>query len=140
MGEKDPETTVSSTLIFDTDILVSYTKKHAGALKVLARVPLAERRISVISCLELMHGCRDARELRDANEFLAEAFVEVLPLTPQICDSARLLMKRYVLSRKPDPHDTLIASTALAAGEVLATGNIKHFDFVPGLALSAFRP
>jgi predicted nucleic acid-binding protein len=140
LGEKDPEAAVSSPLIFDTDILISFTKKHAGAVKFLARVPLAERRISVISCLELMHGCRDAGELLGVNEFLTEAFVEVLPLTPQICDSARRLMKAYVVSRRPDLHDTLIASTALAAGEILATGNIKHFDFVPGLVLNAFRP
>jgi predicted nucleic acid-binding protein len=127
-------------LIFDTDILVSYTKKQVEAAKFLLEVPLAERRVSAISWLELMYGCRNLQELRDANEFLTEAFVEIVPISPQICDSARILMKKFVLSRRPSSNDTLIAATALAAGEALATANVKHFDFVPGLTLRPFRP
>jgi predicted nucleic acid-binding protein len=127
-------------LIFDTDILVSYTKKRAEAAKFLRVVPLVERKISAISWLELIYGCRNVQELRDAEEFLVEAFAEVVPLTPQICDTARALMNRFVLSRRPSANDTLIAATALAAGEVLATGNVKHFDFVPGLTLRPFKP
>jgi predicted nucleic acid-binding protein len=36
--------------------------------------------------------------------------------------------------------DVLIAATALDCGEVVATANVKHFDFIPGLVVKPFRP
>ncbi len=127
-------------MIFDTDILVWYTRKHAAATRLLESVPFPERRICFISYFELLYGCRNKKQLSDAKEFLSEAFVETLPLTPEICEGARRLMDAFVLTRRPQPNDTLIASTAMSRGEVLATGNVKHFDFIPGLALRPFRP
>ncbi len=49
-------------------------------------------------------------------------------------------MESFVLSRRPQVSDVLIAATALQHDEVLATANLNHFDFVPGLKLGPFRP
>jgi predicted nucleic acid-binding protein len=53
---------------------------------------------------------------------------------------AARLMERYLLAKRPQVEDMLIAATALSRGEALATGNLKHFNFVPGLSLKSFRP
>jgi predicted nucleic acid-binding protein len=127
-------------LIFDTDILIWYMRKHAGAAAFVSKVPVAERNLSAISWLELLYGCRNRRELGEARQLITEAFAQVLPLTESIGASARQLMEQFVLSRRPGSNDVLIAATALGRGEALATANRKHFDFIPGLEVKVFRP
>jgi predicted nucleic acid-binding protein len=125
-------------LIFDTDILVWYLKKRAEAAAFIQAVPIGERRVSVVSVLELLHGCRTRTELRDAKEFIEDGLAEVVPITPSISAKAQEIMQQFVLSRKPGALDTLIAATALERGDVLATGNVKHFNHLPGLSIKAF--
>jgi len=127
-------------VIFDTDILVWYLRKRTEAATFLARVPLAERNVSTITYLELLYGCRDRAGLRDVQEFVSGAFSEVVPITEAISEAARQIMERFALSHRPDVTDVLIAATALNRGEVVATGNVKHFDFIPGLVIKPFRP
>ncbi len=73
-------------------------------------------------------------------QLVADLFAEVVPLTEGITEAARQLMERFVLSRRPESDDVLIAATALSRGEPVATGNLKHFDFIPGLVIKPFRP
>jgi predicted nucleic acid-binding protein len=127
-------------VIFDTDILVWYLRKRAEAATFLERVPPAERNVSTITYLELLYGCLDRGGLRDVQEFVSGAFSEVVPITEAISETARQIMERFALSHRPDVTDVLIAATALKRGEVVATGNVKHFDFIPGLAIKPFRP
>ena len=139
MAPQDPHSQVSG-LIFDSDILVWVLKKHPGAVDLVERVPLAERRVSAISRLELLYGCRDRVELHNLREHFSSKYAEVVPLSEKITASAEHLMDRFVLSRRPDVNDVLIAATALDRDEVLATANRKHFDFVPALKLKLFHP
>ena len=108
MGEENPQASVFLTLIIDTDVLVWYLKKRPEAAAFIQGVSPGERRVSVVSVLELLHGCRNRIEFQDAEEFVEGAL------------------------------DTLIAATALEEGETLATGNVKHFRFIPGLTIKAF--
>jgi predicted nucleic acid-binding protein len=126
-------------LIFDTDILVWVLRRHLGAVAFVERVPLAERRISAISFLELLHGCRDLEELNRLNKHVLTKFGEISPITELITESATRLMGRFALSHRPDVSDVIIAATALNQEETVATGNVKHFDFIPGLAVKRFR-
>jgi predicted nucleic acid-binding protein len=48
-------------------------------------------------------------------------------------------MREFGRSHQPSAPDTLIAATALETGEALATGNVKHFRFVPGLVIRPFQ-
>jgi tRNA(fMet)-specific endonuclease VapC len=125
-------------LIIDTDVLVWYLKKRAEAAAFLQGISPTERRVSVVSVLELLRGCRNRGELRDAEEFIEGGLTEVVPVTPAISSMARRIMQQFVLSKRPGALDTLIAATALEEGEVLATGNVKHFQFVPGLTIKPF--
>ncbi|MBZ5515507.1 MAG: type II toxin-antitoxin system VapC family toxin [Acidobacteriia bacterium] len=138
MVAEDPDSTVSA-LIFDTDILVWVLRRHLGAVAFVERVPVAERKISAISYLELLRGCRDLEELNRLSKHVMSKFGEVLHLSESITESASRLMERFALAHRPDVSDVIIAATALGLDETVATGNIKHFDFIPGLSLKRFR-
>jgi predicted nucleic acid-binding protein len=69
-----------------------------------------------------------------------ELFAEVVPITEITTLSAWRLMKSFVLAHRLDPTDALIGATALVRQEPLATANHKHFKFIPGLSVRAFRP
>lgn len=127
-------------MIFDTDIVVWILRKLPGAMRFAEAVKPGERNLSVISHLELLHGCRDLEELQDLQELIGGWFVEVLPVTKEISNAAQEIMEKFTLSRRPGMGDVLIAATALDHGEPVATCNRKHFDFVPGLDLKVFRP
>jgi len=103
-------------------------------------VPLTERRISAISYLELLYGCRDKLQLRQLVEHVSTKYSETLPVSETITSSALQIMERFALSHRPEATDVLIAATALNRGEVVATANVKHFDFIPGLTVKPFRP
>jgi predicted nucleic acid-binding protein len=126
-------------LIFDSDILIEFLNRNPAAAKWIARVPRLERNISAVSYLEVLYGCRDKKELEEFQRFVATALAEVIALNETVSRTAVQLMERYVLGRRLDTGDALIAATALDRGEALATANVKHFDFIPGLAVQAFR-
>jgi tRNA(fMet)-specific endonuclease VapC len=127
-------------LIFDTDILVWVLRRYVPAIEFVERVPLALRKMSAVSRLELLYGCRDQSQLQRLQKHIDAQYAEILPLSETISATAGRLMESFVLSRRPQVNDVLIAATALQHDEVLATANLKHFDFVPGLKLKPFRP
>jgi hypothetical protein len=127
-------------LIFDTDILVWVHRGHPEAARFINRVPVEERNLSVISFLELLYGSRDATDLRNVQKLVEELFAEVVPMTESISASALRIMKSSVLAHRLDVSDAVIAATALSRQEPVATGNQKHFKFIPGLSVRLFRP
>ncbi len=127
-------------MIFDTDILVWLLRRHPEAIRFVDRVPPPDRNLSAGSYLELVYGCRDAEDIKQIQRLVFDLFAEIVPLTEVITASGVRLMENYALSHRPDVTDVLIGATALTRGEMLATGNLKHFDFIPGLEIKAFRP
>jgi len=127
-------------LIFDTDIVIGLLRNHPGATDFVDRVPFAERNLPAISYLEALYGCRNSAEVSNLRKLVVDLFAQVLPLTERITETAQELMERFVLSRRPDAEDVLIAATALSRHEEVATGNQKHFNFIPGLIVKPFRP
>ena len=126
-------------MILDSDIVIWMLRGDSSALKFAKAYSPERRNISVVTQLELLQGCRDSREQRAFEELLAGWFDEVVPLDAGISRRAVSLMREFGLSHRPSAADALLASTALEAGETLATGNIKHFRFVPGLVIKPFR-
>ena len=127
-------------MIFDTDIVIWLLRNQPGATDFVDRVPFAERNLPAISYLEALYGCRNSAELSNLRKLVVDLFAQVLPLTERITETAQELMERFVLSRRPDAEDVLIAATALSRHEEVATGNLKHFNFIPGLIVKPFRP
>ena len=114
-------------------------RRHPKAVRFARAIDPTERNVSVVSYLEVLRGCRNRMEANDFREFMDEWFTEVVPLKPEIGDSAVSLMAQFALSHRPGVDDMLIAATALYRKEIVATGNLKHFSFVPGLVVQRFQ-
>jgi predicted nucleic acid-binding protein len=95
--------------------------------------------MSVVSELELLEGCRNRREQRAVEELLSGWFAEIIPVDAGMSRLAVRLMQQFGLSHRPGMADVLIAATALETSQPLATSNVKHFLFVPGLEIEPFK-
>ncbi|MGH9356900.1 MAG: type II toxin-antitoxin system VapC family toxin [Terriglobia bacterium] len=126
-------------MIFDSDILIEFLGRNHSAAACIENVPRLERNISVVSYLEVLYGCRSRRELGEFRQFVATYLTEVIPVTEVISRRAVQLKEDHVLSRRLGVGDALIAATALTRGDVLSTGNLKQFKFIPGLAIRVFQ-
>jgi hypothetical protein len=124
--------------LVDTDILIDASRGIVEAIEFLkdqeGRGDLA---VSVITQMELLTGCRDKAELRVVNSFLRR--FEVVPLDELISTLAVKFVARHRLSHGLQIPDALIAATASARGYWLASKNRKHYHFIRGLKLLAYR-
>jgi tRNA(fMet)-specific endonuclease VapC len=125
-------------LILDSDIIVWVLRGHPRAIALVDPLPPAERNVSTISYMELLRGCRDKPDMQRTVKLFEDELGEIVPLDDRVTGIAVELMERHGLSRRPTIPDILIAATALARGDVLATGNLKHFDYIAGLRLKRF--
>jgi predicted nucleic acid-binding protein len=112
---------------------------HPKAVRFARMIDPAERNVSVVSYLEVLRGCRNRLEANDFKQFMEEWFTEIIPLKAEIGESAVLLMAQFALAHHPGIDDMLIAATALDRKEMLATGNMKHFNFISGLIVQRFQ-
>ncbi len=126
-------------MIFDTDVTIWILRGEPRALDFARATPPDRRLMSVVSELELLEGCRNQREQRAVEELLNGWFGEIIPVDVGVSRVAVRLMQQFGLSHRPGMADVLIAATALETGEALATSNLKHFRFVPGLAIEPFK-
>lgn len=127
-------------MILDTDIIVWVLRGHPRAIAFVDRLPLAERNFSSISHLELLRGCRDKPDMQRTLQLIQDELAEIVPLDEKVTGLAVDLMEMYALSRRPGIPDILIAATAMTRGEMLATGNVRDFDYIAGLRLKPFLP
>ena len=125
-------------MILDTNIIVWVLRAHPRAVAFVDRVPVAERNLSSISHMELLRGCRDKLDMERTIRLIEEELGETVPVDEQMTTLAIDLMKEYALARRPGIPDLLIAATAMTRGEVLATENLKDFQYIPGLRLKPF--
>jgi predicted nucleic acid-binding protein len=125
-------------LILDTNIIVWVLRAHPRAIAFVDRLPLAERNVSSISHMELLRGCRDKLDMEQTLRLIEEELGETVPVDEKMTKLAIDLMKKYALARRPGVPDLLIAATAMTRGEVLATENVKDFQYIPGLRLKPF--
>ncbi len=128
-------------VLIDTGLLVDLERGVANPT-VDAAIGEEDRAISVITVSELLHGVHRAEGAQRARR---RAFVEhilagmrALEITEQVARVhadiwAQLAARGEVIGA----HDLWIATTALAHGMGLATGNTHEFKRVPGLRLIA---
>lgn len=124
-------------MIFDTDVLIWVQRGNPKAAKVVDAVP--QRRISILTQMELMQGVRDRKEARLVREFLSDFDFRILPFTESIGHRAAVYVEQLALSHGLRANDALIAATAVESAETLCSANAKHFRPVPGLELSVLK-
>jgi len=120
--------------LIDTDILIDARNGLADGVNLLAAQSAgAGIRASVVSCMELVAGCRNGRELINLQQFLRQ--ITVVQTMAATSDRAFVLMQSWFLSHGLQIADALIAATAIENGLTLFTRNIRHFQMIPGLTV-----
>ncbi|HVT14827.1 MAG TPA: type II toxin-antitoxin system VapC family toxin [Thermoanaerobaculia bacterium] len=127
--------------LFDTDAVSEVLKKRPapGYLGWLARLPRAEQFTSAVSIGELFRG---AFRSADSNLHLQNIESRVLPavtVLPYDVAVARVYGQIHSqlagAGKNLADADLQIAATAIHHGLELVTGNLRHFERIPGLRL-----
>jgi predicted nucleic acid-binding protein len=123
--------------VIDTDVLIDAGR---GASEALACLQQLEQNtclaISVITQMELIVGCRQKKEFRALERYLAR--FKILKLSEAISDRAVTLFRNYRLSHGILIPDALIAATVLDFDCSLVTKNQRDYRFIEGLRLSPY--
>lgn len=121
-------------MIIDSDIMVDFARKDAKAIEFLeSALREGVAKISAVSHMELIVGCRNKRELAALERFIGR--FNRVDLSPSISVRATDLLRQYRSSHGLMIPDAMIAATALLEDEPLATRNHRHFRFIEGLSL-----
>ena len=118
-------------ILLDTDVMVDVLRGHVPARDWLASVTLQEIGIPGLVAMELLQGCRDAREQRRVEKTLG-----TYPLcwpSGEDCAKALTWFAAYRLSHQLGMLDALIAAAATGLRAELATFNTKHYGAVKQL-------
>ena len=124
--------------LLDTDTCIALLRGNAKAIKQANDASPADLAISSITHYELKYGVRRCHPKRIKQEsHKLQQFTELLhelPFTTSTADKAALIRHELASRGKPiGPMDTLIAATAIDAGLILITGNLKEFTRIKGL-------
>jgi tRNA(fMet)-specific endonuclease VapC len=128
--------------LLDTDTLSSLLKPVPSAKLVakLATVPLPQQYTSAISLGELAYGAHKRRNVMAALlQRIDDLMLPDRPILPFDTDAARRYGEiRAYLERQGTPigdSDMRIAAIALVHNLIVVTGNVRHFQRVPNLAV-----
>ncbi len=133
-------------VVLDTSVLVEAERGRIDLERLIAEPQIDSIAIAAITVSELLQGSIRSRTAahRVRRIAFADYLIRGVPVLPFGLPEARRhadlwadLAERGMLI---DPHDLLIAATALASGLVVATLNGRHFSRVPGLRLFDVAP
>ncbi len=133
-------------LILDTSVLIAAERGSLDLptfLEAHSDEPVA---MAAITASELLHGYHRAREAgtRARRAAFVEALLDLIPILPFGVREARQHAELWAASMRKGsvigPRDLIIAATALARGDALATLNRKEFKRVSGLQLAHLEP
>ena len=127
-----------ATVIFDTDVLILCFRGNERASKVIDECD--DRRISVVTLMELHQGARNKIEQKAIGKFVRELNFRVLPVDENISHRACIYVEEFYLKASMQMADALIAATAVERGQVLCSGNHKHYKAVSELDTQIFKP
>lgn len=127
-------------MIFDTDVLIWYFRGNQKAMNLLSGVPYRERRISALTMMELVQGCRNRQEARDLRSLVRENISGIDHPGERISEMAITLLEAHAQAHGLRTIDALIAATALHEDETLVTANHKHFKHIDRLTVRKFAP
>jgi predicted nucleic acid-binding protein len=136
-------------LLIDSTVLIHAERKRQSPAQlvgeVVARFGDVELALSVMSAGELLHGCwrADTPSRRARREEFVEAVLFALPSVaitlPILRVFAEIDAQLSVKGDRLPTSDLLIACTALYRGDAIVTGNLRHYERVPGLVVHAME-
>jgi predicted nucleic acid-binding protein len=135
-------------LILDSSVLIAAERKGKNARKALEEIavqaPGEEVALSVITLVELAHGIAraDTAQRRSMRQQFVHELISAIPVHPVGTSIAlragRIDGENVARGLHLALSDLLIGVTALELGFGVATGNIRHFQMVPGLHIVSF--
>jgi predicted nucleic acid-binding protein len=130
-------------LILDSSVLITAEREGQNARQMLAAVSAkagnTEIAISVVTLIELAHGAARAGtpERKAKRQQFIQELLMALPIHPV---SAPIALRTGEIDGENQAKgirlplsDLLIGVTALELGYSVATGNLRHFQMIPGL-------
>jgi predicted nucleic acid-binding protein len=132
--------------LFDTDAISEVLKPRpaAGYVKWLASIPREEQFTSAVVVGELFKGAFRSSAVARHLENVEERLLPAVTVLPYDVGAARVYgqIRAHLESagRPLADADLQIAATALRHDLELVTGNVKHFERVPGLRVSPVLP
>lgn len=135
-------------LILDSSVLIAAERTGKNARQSLAEIAARavgeDVALSVVTVLELAHGAARANtpQRQAARQQFIQELMAALPLHPI---SPSIALRAGQIDGESSARgitlplsDLLIGVTALELGYRVATGNMRHFQAVPGLSVIAF--
>lgn len=126
-------------VVVDTSILIAAERKDADAGSMFASFGAESITMAAITASELLHGCYRASDaaIRARRSAYVDAVLDLIPVArfglPEARRHAQLWAELVQAGTPIGPHDMLIAATAIARGDAVATLNRSEFERVPGL-------
>ena len=124
--------------VLDTDVVSAAMRPDVptSLVRRLARVPQEEQVTTAVTLAELVYGAAKRRSERQATAIreLVTTRMRVLPFdapAAQLYGALRADLEQQ--GRPLAPPDLQIASIALSKGLPVVTGNVLHFERIPGL-------
>jgi tRNA(fMet)-specific endonuclease VapC len=134
-------------LILDSSVVISAERRGHTMRQILEQFKAAygeiEIGLSVVTIVELTHGIQRAKEegQRQRRQAFVDELIRDVPVHPITIATARLAGRIEGEQAEQGVtiafEDLLIAATALQLGFGVATGNVRHFEHVPGLNVVA---
>ena len=125
-------------MLVDTDIIIWYMRGNQKAYQILNKNK--GFKISVVTYMELVQGMRNKQELILLRKALKNWETKIIYITEEISSKAMFYVEQHYLSHSVQLADALIGATAVAHGECLVTGNVKHYKIVKEINLTKFLP
>lgn len=130
-------------LILDSSVVIAGERRGHTVRQILEQFRSdygeSEIGLSVVTIVELVHGIQRAgtEERRQRRQAFVDELICDLPVHPVTIETARLAGH---IEGDQAAHgvtiafeDLLIAATALQLGFGVVTGNVRHFEHIPGL-------
>lgn len=123
----------------DTNIWILYLKQRNTAVEDRLRsTPAGEIAVCSVVRAELLHGARKYGNVANRVALVEETLAPYLSLPfddQAACHYAEVRHHLESVGAVIGANDLLIASVARAHGLIMATGNVREFQRIPGLAV-----
>src|SRR5437879_6431008 len=135
-------------LILDSSVLITAERQGRNARQMLTTIARTagetEVALSVVTLIELAHGAARANtaERKAKREQFVQELLVALPIHPVTVPIAlragQIDGENQAKGVRLPLADLLIGVTALELGYSVATGNLRHFQRIPGLSVMQF--
>ena len=122
--------------LLDTCTCISMIKRSPSVVEKIRQVGLCNCKISEITVAELLFGAfKSGRQKHFQDVDVIKSLFEQYSISNCLQEYASIRWQLERIGKRIDHFDLLIAATALHEDLVVVTGNIDHFNRIPGLKI-----